>query len=390
MMDYSKIISKRVADVPPSGIRKFFDLASEMKDAISLGVGEPDFVTPWNIREAAIYSIERGHTHYTSNHGMIELRELIEQYMSERFNLSYTPGQIMVTVGASEAIDLSLRAIIEPGDEVLVPEPCYVSYMPKVLFAGGVPVPIQMSDEDEFKFTVDNVKPLINDRTKAIIVAFPNNPTGAIMTENELRPIAALLADTGIIAISDEVYAELTYQGKHTSIASLDGMWDRTIVINGFSKAFAMTGWRLGYICAPTELLNAMLKIHQFTMLCAPIMSQAAGIEALRAGFENNFADVERMRREYNRRRRVIVDGFRDMGLSCFEPMGAFYAYPCVEKTGMTADRFCEGLIKSQKVACVPSTAFGNSNSFMRCSYATSLDNINEALKRIRAYLQEI
>lgn len=390
MMDYSKIISKRVADVPPSGIRKFFDLASEMKDAISLGVGEPDFVTPWNIREAAIYSIERGHTHYTSNHGMIELRELIEQYMSERFNLSYTPGQIMVTVGASEAIDLSLRAIIEPGDEVLVPEPCYVSYMPKVLFAGGVPVPIQMSDEDEFKFTVDNVKPLINDRTKAIIVAFPNNPTGAIMTENELKPIAELLADKNIIAISDEVYAELTYQGKHTSIASLDGMWDRTIVINGFSKAFAMTGWRLGYICAPTELLNAMLKIHQFTMLCAPIMSQAAGVEALRAGFENNFADVERMRREYNRRRRVIVDGFRDMGLSCFEPMGAFYAYPCVEKTGMTADRFCEGLIKSQKVACVPSTAFGNSNSFMRCSYATSLDNINEALKRIRAYLQEI
>ncbi|MFZ5974373.1 MAG: aminotransferase class I/II-fold pyridoxal phosphate-dependent enzyme [Bacillota bacterium] len=389
-MDYSKIISKRVADVPPSGIRKFFDLASEMKDAISLGVGEPDFVTPWNIREAAIYSIERGHTHYTSNHGMIELRELIEQYMSERFNLSYTPGQIMVTVGASEAIDLSLRAIIEPGDEVLVPEPCYVSYMPKVLFAGGVPVPIQMSDEDEFKFTVDNVKPLINDRTKAIIVAFPNNPTGAIMTENELKPIAELLADKNIIAISDEVYAELTYQGKHTSIASLDGMWDRTIVINGFSKAFAMTGWRLGYICAPTELLNAMLKIHQFTMLCAPIMSQAAGVEALRAGFENNFADVERMRREYNRRRRVIVDGFRDMGLSCFEPMGAFYAYPCVEKTGMTADRFCEGLIKSQKVACVPSTAFGNSNSFMRCSYATSLDNINEALKRIRAYLQEI
>ena len=389
-MDYSKIISKRVADVPPSGIRKFFDLASEMKDAISLGVGEPDFVTPWNIREAAIYSIERGHTHYTSNHGVIELREYIAEYMKYRFGLTYTPGQIMITVGASEAIDLALRAIIEPGDEVLVPEPCYVSYMPKVMFNGGVPVPIRMTEEEEFKFTVDNVKPLINERTKAIIVAFPNNPTGAIMTEDELRPIAELLRGTDIVAVSDEIYAELTYQGQHTSIASFDGMWERTIVVNGFSKAFAMTGWRLGYICAPTELLETMLKIHQFTMLCAPVMSQAAALEAMRSGFENNFADVEKMRREYNRRRRVIVDGFRGLGFSCFEPLGAFYAYPCLDSTGMGADSFCEGLLKSQKVACVPSTAFGNSNSFMRCSYATSLDNINEALRRIECYLQEI
>lgn len=384
------MIAKRVAEVPPSGIRKFFDLASEMKDAISLGVGEPDFVTPWNIREAAIYSIERGHTHYTSNHGMIELREYIAEYMSERYGLSYSPGQIMVTVGASEAIDLALRAIIEPGDEVLVPEPCYVSYMPAVLFAGGVPVPIQMSADEEFKLTVDNVKPLINKRTKAVIVAYPNNPTGAIMTENELRPVAELLAQANVIAISDEIYSELTYQGKHTSIAALNGMWERTIVINGFSKAFAMTGWRLGYVCAPGPLLDVMVKIHQFTMLCAPVMSQAAAIEALRFGFENNFADVEKMRREYNRRRRVIVDGFRELGLSCFEPLGAFYAYPCLESTGMVADEFCEGLLMSQKVACVPSTAFGKSNSFMRCSYATSLDSINEALKRIRAYLEEI
>ena len=390
MMDYDKIVSRRVAEVPPSGIRKFFDLASEMEDAISLGVGEPDFVTPWNIREAAIYSIERGHTHYTSNHGVIELREYIAEYMDYRFGLTYSPGQIMVTVGASEAIDLALRAIVEPGDEVLVPEPCYVSYMPKVMFNGGVPVPIRMSDDEEFKFTVDNVKPLINERTKAIIVAFPNNPTGAIMTESELKPVAELLEGTDIIAVSDEIYSELTYQGKHASIASLDGMWERTIVINGFSKAFAMTGWRLGYVCAPTELLDTMLKIHQFTMLCAPVMSQAAALEALRSGFENNFADVEKMRREYNRRRRVIVDGFREMGLSCFEPMGAFYAFPCLDSTGMGAERFCEGLLRSQKVACVPSTAFGTSNSFMRCSYATSLDNINEALRRIKCYLQEI
>jgi aminotransferase len=389
-MDYSKIITRRIAELPPSGIRRFFDLASEMKDAISLGVGEPDFVTPWNIREAAIYAIERGHTHYTSNHGMIELREQIAQYMTERFDLTYSPGQIMVTVGASEAIDLALRAIVEPGDEVLVPEPSYVSYMPTVVMAGGVPVAIPLRAEDEFKLTVDTVKPLINKRTKAIIVAFPNNPTGAIMTEKELEPIAELLLQTDVMVIADEIYAELTYHGKHASIAAHDGMWERTIVINGFSKAFAMTGWRLGFVCAPTELLEIMLKIHQYTMLCAPIMSQEAALEALRFGFETNFADVERMRREYNRRRRVIVDGFRDMGLSCFEPLGAFYAFPSVESTGMTADQFCEGLLMAKQVACVPSTAFGRSNGFMRCSYATSLDNINEALKRIRAWLEEI
>jgi len=390
-MNYEKLISKRVQQVPPSGIRKFFDIVSEMKDAISLGVGEPDFVTPWNIREACIYSLEKGYTHYTSNWGMLELREKIAEYLQDRFQISYNPAnEVLVTVGASEAIDLALRAILEPGDEVLIPEPSYVSYAPGVILAGGEAVTIKTTADNGFRLTAQALHAKITPKTKALVLPYPNNPTGGIMEREDLQAIADLLKDTDILVISDEIYAELTYRGSHVSFASIDDMKDRTIVINGFSKAFAMTGWRLGYAAGPRELLAAMMKIHQYTMLCAPIMSQMAALEGLRSGLDNNFAEVKKMVRQYDQRRRVMVDGFRKMGLDCFEPLGAFYVFPSIQKTGMTSSEFCETLLKEQKVAVVPGNAFGESGEgFIRCSYAYSLDNIMEALKRIKSFVQK-
>ena len=389
-MNYERIIAKRVAEAQPSGIRKFFDIVSEIKDAISLSVGEPDFVTPWDIRESAIYAIERGRTHYTSNSGLVELRELICKYYDQRFSVRYDTSQVLTTVGASEAIDLALRAIIEPGDEVLIPAPTYVSYAPSVQIAGGVAVPIPTSAEKEFKLEPDVLERLITQRTKAVIVPYPNNPTGAIMTREELEGIARVIEKSNAVVLSDEIYSELTYEGKHASIAGIDSMYDRTIVINGFSKAFSMTGWRLGYAMGPKEIIGAMLKIHQYTMLCAASISQFAGVEALKGGFEDGFASVEKMKREYDRRRRYIVKRLNDIGLPCFTPKGAFYAFPCIESTGMTSEEFCEKLLREHKVAVVPGDAFGASGEgYVRISYAASMENIKTALDRIEVFLQE-
>ena len=382
-------VAAHVAQVPPSGIRKFFDIVSEMKDAISLSVGEPDFVTPWNIRENAIYALERGRTHYTSNSGLMELRELICQYYHQRFGVSYQPGQVLVTVGASEAIDLAVRALVEPGDEVLIPAPSYVSYEPTVALAHGVPVPIPTSAADSFKLDPQVVRSLITPKTKAMVLPYPNNPTGAVMVREDLLALARVLEDTDVVVISDEIYAELTYGADHVSIASIPSMFDRTIVINGFSKAFAMTGWRLGYAIAHPALLGAMLKIHQFTMLCANIMSQYAGVEALRHGLDSGFASVDAMRREYDRRRNYIVAGLNRMGLTCFEPRGAFYAFPSIQSTGMKSEEFCEKLLYAKQVAVVPGTAFGSfGEGFVRISYAASLENIKTALGRIEEFIE--
>ena len=386
-MDCSRIIAKSVAAVPPSGIRKFFDIASEMKDAISLGVGEPDFVTPWNIRDAAIHSIEEGMTHYTSNHGLMELRELITQYMAERFNVRYSPENTLITVGASEALDLAFRAIINPGDEILVPAPSYVSYEPGVCFSHGVPVSIETFEEDEFALMPENLEKAITPRTKAIVFPYPNNPTGGIMTREQIGAIMPIIEKHDLFIIADEIYAELTYGRKHVSIA--EGHEDRTLMINGFSKAFAMTGWRLGYASGPKAVIDAMVKIHQYAMLCAPIMSQKAGVEALKYEMHTDYAQVADMMRSYNRRRAFIVEKFREMGLSCFEPKGAFYVFPNISSTGLTSEEFCERLLKEQKVACVPGNAFGTfGEGFIRCSYATSLENIMEAARRMEAFIQ--
>lgn len=386
-------IADRVKCVPPSGIRKFFDIVSEMKDAISLGVGEPDFVTPWHIREASIYSIEKGKTYYTSNWGTIELRQAIARYLKERYGLEYSPkNEVVVTVGASEAIDLALRAILNPGEEVLVPEPSYVSYMPCVTFAGGNAVNVVCEAKDEFRLKPENLLSKINPRTKALILPYPNNPTGAVMRKEDLLLIAECIRDTEIIVISDEIYSELTYGGiPHVSFASIPGMKERTIVLNGFSKSFAMTGWRIGYAAGDPDLIGAMVKIHQYTMLCAPVMSQIAALEALTGGFNNDFEMVRGMAKQYDMRRRIVVKAFNDMGLDCFEPMGAFYVFPCIKSTGMTSEEFCEQLLLSEKVAVVPGTAFGNSGEgFVRCSYAYSIESINEALKRIKAFIAKI
>lgn len=392
-MNYDQIVCQRVAQVPPSGIRKFFDIVSEMKDAISLGVGEPDFVTPWRISEAAIYSLGQGHTHYTSNWGLMELRTLIAQYLDQRYRIRYNPkDEILVTVGASEGIDLALRALVEPGDEVLVPEPSYVSYMPGVSFAGGVPVGVVATAEQQFRLTPEALRAAITPRTKALILPYPNNPTGGIMEEQDLIAIAQVLRDTNIVVISDEIYSELTYGGRsHVSFASIPGMWERTITLNGFSKAFAMTGWRMGYACGPRELMSVMCKIHQFTMLCASTPGQYAAVEALKSGMENGYEEVSRMVRVYDRRRRMMVEGFRRMGLSCFEPLGAFYVFPSVAATGLTSQEFCERLLRQQKVATVPGTAFGASGEgHIRCSYATATDKIAEALSRIAAFVESL
>ena len=392
-MRYEDVINKRIADVPPSGIRKFFDIVRQMPDAISLGVGEPDFVTPWSIRDAAIQSIEEGRTQYTSNWGLESLREKVAAYLRLRYHVTYSPvNEVLITVGASEGIDLALRALVCPGDEVLIPEPSYVSYAPGVIFSGGTPVPVVTRAEDEFALTPEALRAAITPRTKALILPYPNNPTGGVMNRQQLQAIARVLEETDVVVISDEIYSELVYSGhEHVAFASIEGMRERTITLNGFSKAFAMTGWRVGYACAPHELLAPMFKIHQFTMLCASIQGQIAADRALGRGFESGFEDVKTMVRSYDRRRRLMVTELNDMGLTCFEPRGAFYVFPSIKSTGLTSDEFCTRLLESKHVACVPGTAFGASGEgHIRCSYATSIEKLNEALRRIREFVNEL
>lgn len=381
------MIAKKVIDIPPSGIRKFFDVANEIGDAISLGVGEPDFDTPWHIREEGIYSLEKGRTIYSANAGLLELRQEICRYTARRFDLTYSPTkQCLVTVGGSEGIDLAMRTLLEPGEEVIVPEPSFVSYKPCVVLAGGVAVPIPTKEENNFKLTADELEAAITPKTKILVLPYPNNPTGAIMEKEELEKIAEVLRDKNIIVLSDEIYAELTYGKKHVSIASIPGMYERTIVLNGFSKAFAMTGWRLGYALGPEPIIQMMTKVHQFALMCAPTTSQYAGIEAMRNGDE----DVRIMQEAYDRRRRVMVEGFRSMGLSCFEPEGAFYVFPNITRTGMTSEEFCEKLLLDQRVVVVPGTAFGESGEgFVRASYAYSVEAIKEALARIEIFVKK-
>ena len=392
-MRYEDVINQRVANVPPSGIRKFFDIVRQMPDAISLGVGEPDFVTPWAIRDAAIQSIEEGRTQYTSNWGLESLREKIAAYLRMRYHVTYSPkDEVLVTVGASEGIDIALRALVCPGDEVLIPEPSYVSYAPCVTFAGGEARPVRTRAEDCFALTPDALRAAITERTKALILPYPNNPTGGVMTREQLADIARVLEDTDVVVISDEIYSELVYSGhEHTAFASIPGMRERTITLNGFSKAFAMTGWRVGYACAPRELLAPMFKIHQYTMLCASMQGQVAADRALGRAFETGFEDVRTMVRSYDRRRRLMVDSLNDVGLTCFEPRGAFYVFPSISATGLTSEQFCTRLLQEKQVACVPGTAFGAcGEGHIRCSYATSIENLTEALKRIRAFVREL
>ena len=392
-MNYEKYLNPAIAAVPPSGIRKFFDLAATMKDCISLGVGEPDFVTPYSIRNAAINNIVDGRTQYTPNRGTLELRREIAFYLQHRFDISYNPDtEIVVTVGASEAIDIALRAIVGPGDEVLVPEPSYVSYSPSVIFAGGTPVGVETLEKDAFRLTPDALRKAITPNTKALILPYPNNPTGGIMSKADLEEIAKVIREKQILVISDEIYAELTYgENKHVSFASLPGMWDYTVTINGFSKAFAMTGWRVGYLCGPRELIDVMLKIHQYAIMCASREGQAAAYTALAEGRENGYSEVLRMRDSYDRRRRLMVNGFRTMGLNCFEPLGAFYVFPSVRSTGLSSDKFCQELLAAEKVACVPGTAFGPcGEGNVRCSYATGIDKLNAALEKIQRFLDTL
>ena len=388
MIDYEKIISPVVAAMPPSGIRKFFDIVAEMKDAISLGVGEPDFTTPWAIREAGIYSLEKGQTHYTANAGILELREAICEYNERKYGITYDPkNEVIVTVGGSEAIDLMIRTLITKGDEVLIPEPCFVCYKPCTVMAGGVPVPIETKEEDEFRLLPEQLKAKITDKTKLLILPYPNNPTGGVMSKKDLEEIAEVLRGTNIMVLSDEIYGELRYgEEKHTPFSAIEGMRERTVVVNGFSKTFAMTGWRLGYALGPERIIKLMTKVHQYGIMSAPTTAQHAAIEALKSCD----GDVEEMRQEYNYRRRYIVDGFRAMGLSCFEPLGAFYVFPCIKSTGMTSEEFCNALLQEEKVAVVPGNAFGESGEgFIRCSYAYSIDNIQEALKRIERFVEK-
>ena len=386
-MNIANMLNKKVVDMKPSGIRKFFDIVAQMPDAISLGVGEPDFITPWHIREAGIYSLEKGHTYYTSNSGLEELRFEITNYLNRRFNLTYNyKNEVLVTVGGSEAIDLAMRAFISPGDEVLIPEPCFVCYSPCVTMAGGTPVPIVTTEADEFKLTAQSLKSAITPKTKMLVLAYPNNPTGAIMDKQDLEAIAEVIRDTNIIVLSDEIYAELTYGQKHTSIAEIDGMKERTLLASGFSKAFAMTGWRLGYICGNADTIKAMTKIHQYGIMSTPTTSQYAAIEAMKNGDD----DVKYMVSEYDHRRKILVEELNNMGLHCFEPKGAFYAFPSIQSTGMTSEQFCEELLKDQKVAVVPGNAFGESGEgFVRISYAYSIDAISNALEKIDKFISK-
>ena len=388
MINYDKILNSTIKNIKPSGIRKFFDIAQKTEGVISLGVGEPDFNTPWAIRQKAIQTIETKKTVYTANAGLEDLRREIAGYVKKRINTEYEPtSEIVVTVGGSEAIDISIRSIVEPGDEVLIVEPCFVCYSPIVQLSGGIPVPIETKVENNFKLKASELKEKITEKTKLLILPFPNNPTGAIMTQEDLEEIAEVLRDTQIVVLSDEIYSELTYGRKHCSIVEIDGMKERTVLINGFSKAFAMTGWRLGYMCAPAPLVKQILKLHQFAIMCSPTISQYAAIEAL----TNCYGEVQKMVSEYNVRRRFVTNGFNRLGLTCFNPEGAFYVFPCIKSTGMSSEKFCEELLYSKKVAVVPGNAFGNSGEgYIRVSYAYSLNHINEALSRIEEFLKEI
>jgi len=376
--------------IQPSGIRKFFDIVRETEGAISLGVGEPDFVTPWKVRSAAITSLQRGHTQYTGNRGMPALLQLISRYLNERLGLEYDPNHIIITIGGSEGIDLALRACVERGDEVLIPDPAYVSYSPLVCMADGTPVQVECREEDNFVLQPDLLEKAITKNTKAIILTYPNNPTGAIMTQEQLKAIAAVIIKHDLLVITDEIYAELTYGGKHSSIVSLPGMKERTVYVSGFSKAFAMTGWRMGYVCAPAAIDEAMFKIHQYGIMCAPIMSQYAAIEALKDGFSDGFATVEEMRDSYDKRRKFVLHSLEEIGLHCFEPQGAFYAFPSVRSTGLNGEEFASGLLKSEKVAVVPGNAFGKfGENNVRLSYATSMNALSEAFDRMSAFVSK-
>ncbi|AEI45319.1 aminotransferase class I/II-fold pyridoxal phosphate-dependent enzyme [Paenibacillus mucilaginosus] len=384
----SRYLAPLVRDIPPSGIRKFFDLASGRKDIISLGVGEPDFSTPWHVREACVYSLERGNTKYTPNSGLPELREAIAEYLYESFQTPYEPAdEVLVTVGGSEAIDLALRALVTPGDEILIPEPCYVSYNPITAIGGGVPVGIETFAKDQFKLTAESLKNAITPRSKILILCYPSNPTGGIMTYEDWLPIAKVVEEHDLIVISDEIYAELTYDRKHVSFASIPGMRDRTVLVSGFSKAFAMTGWRMGYACGHRDIISAMTKIHQYTVMCAPSMGQVAALEALRNGME----EKDRMVESYNQRRRLVVQGFREIGLQCHEPQGAFYAFPSIQATGLSSAEFAERCLFEAKVAVVPGQVFGiGGEGFVRCSYAYSVSQLLEAIDRIGKFMKNL
>lgn len=381
-------LSEKVMSIEPSGIRKFFDIASEMEEVISLGVGEPDFDTPWRVREEGIYSLERGRTFYTSNAGLKELKVEIGKYLQRKIQVAYDPdNEIIVTVGGSEGIDIALRAMLDPGDEVLIPQPSYVSYLPCTILANGVPVVIPLKEENEFKLTAEELKAAITPKTKLLVLPFPNNPTGAIMTKEDLEPVAEVVKEHDLYVLSDEIYSELTYKGDHVSIASLPGMRDRTLVINGFSKGFAMTGWRLGYICGQQRITEQMLKIHQYAIMCAPTNSQYAAVEALR----NCDGEVQQMRTAYNQRRRFLIHEFQKMGLPCFEPFGAFYIFPCIKGFGMTSEEFATRLLDEEKVAAVPGTAFGEcGEGFLRVSYAYSLEDLKEAVGRLGRFVERL
>lgn len=381
-------LSKTIVDIKPSGIRKFFDIVSEMKDAVSLGVGEPDFETPWHIRDEGIYSLERGRTFYTSNAGLAELREEISRYLKRRYDLAYdAKTEMIVTVGGSEAIDIALRAMVDPGDEVLIPQPSYVSYEPCAVLAGAKPVIIELKHENQFRLTAKELEDVITDKTKILILPFPNNPTGAIMERADLESIADVILKHDLFVLSDEIYAELCYADKHVSIANIPGMRERTILINGFSKSYAMTGWRLGYACGPKEIIEQMYKIHQFCIMCAPTTSQYAAVDALKNGDE----DVQMMREAYNQRRRYLVHAFREMNLECFEPFGAFYIFPCIKEFGMTSDAFAARFLQEEKVAVVPGTAFGDcGEGFIRISYAYSLEKLKVAIGRFERFITRL
>ena len=381
-------LSDKIVEIKPSGIRKFFDIVSEMKDAISLGVGEPDFDTPWHVRAEGIHSLEKGRTFYTSNSGLMDLRKEICNYLHRRQGITYDPArEVLITVGGSEAIDIGLRAMLNPGEEVLIPQPSYVSYEPCTILAGGVPVIINLKAENDFRLTAKELEDAITDKTKLLILPFPNNPTGAIMERSDLEAIAEVIIKHDIFVMSDEIYSELTYKGEHISIASLPGMHERTILINGFSKAYAMTGWRLGYACGPKEIIAQMTKIHQFAIMCAPTTSQYAAVEALRNGDK----DIEEMRASYNQRRRYLLNAFKEMGLPCFEPYGAFYVFPCIKEFGMTSDEFATRFLEEEKVAVVPGTAFGDSGEgFLRISYAYSMEKLKLAIGRLGRFVERL
>ena len=381
-------LSDKIVDIKPSGIRKFFDIVSEMDDAISLGVGEPDFDTPWHIRDEGIYSLEKGRTFYTSNAGLKELKIEICNYLERRFHLTYNyANEVLVTVGGSEAIDIALRTMVNPGDEVLIPQPSYVSYVPCTILAGGVPVVIELEEKDQFRLTPEKMLEKITDKTKILVLPFPNNPTGAIMEKKDLEEIAEVILEKDLFVISDEIYSELTYKADHVSIASIPGMQERTILINGFSKSYAMTGWRLGYACGPKIIIEQMLKIHQFAIMCAPTTSQYAAVEALRNGDD----DVVEMREAYNQRRRYLMYAFKEMGLPCFAPYGAFYVFPCIREFGMTSDEFATRFLQEEKVAVVPGTAFGDcGEGFIRISYAYSLENLKVAIGRLADFVARL